>query len=177
MLAGFRKGDVLTAAKTAISDGKIFVRTRKRNRLVGLPIHPTLANVLANAPKHQATTIAANSYGEPWTESGFNSTFCKFIRKMEVAGKVEPGLTMHGLRHTLGTRLKEAGAEDGDIADILGQKTTAMARHYSDQADTSEKSRGLIEAADIFGAGRKRPDKRATNSAAAARNAFKPTPK
>jgi site-specific recombinase XerD len=38
---------------------------------------------------------------------------------------------MHGLRHTLGTRLREAGADDRTIADILEQKSVSVAGHYS----------------------------------------------
>jgi site-specific recombinase XerD len=41
---------------------------------------------------------------------------------------------MHGLRHTLGTRLREAGADDRTIADILGQKSVSMGRFYSENA-------------------------------------------
>lgn len=61
MLAGFRRADVVTVAKTAIRDGVIEVRTQKRGRFVRVPIHPELARALAGAPEHRATTIAANS--------------------------------------------------------------------------------------------------------------------
>lgn len=56
---------------------------------------------------------------------------------------------MHGLRHTLGTRLREAGADLDDIRRILGQKTLVMAQHYSETADTSEKSRAVVARLDI----------------------------
>jgi site-specific recombinase XerD len=42
------------------------------------------------------------------------------------------------LRHTLATRLREAGADNRTIADILGQKSTSMAQHYSEGATLPE---------------------------------------
>jgi integrase len=58
---------------------------------------------------------------------------------------IEPGLTPHGLRHTLGTLLREAGADDRTIADVLGQKSTAMARHYSENAELPAKAKQLVK--------------------------------
>lgn len=156
MLAGLRKGDVLTVKKTAIRDGLIHIKTSKRGVEAKIPIHPVLRKVLDEAPAHEQETVAANSRGERWTKDGFNTSFGKLIRALEEAGKVEEGLTLHGLRHTLGTRLKEAGASDREIADILAQTSLSMAKHYSRQADTTQASRVLIEAADVFGANKRK---------------------
>ena len=84
------------------------------------------------------------------------STFSKFIGRLEADGKVEPGLTMHGLRHTPGMRLKEEGADDCTIADGLAQSGLLMARHYCRLANTSERDRKLIGSAKIFGERAKR---------------------
>ena len=58
---------------------------------------------------------------------------------------------MHGLRHTLGTRLREAGADLDDIRRILRQKTLVMAQHYSETADTSRKAREVVAKLDLTG--------------------------
>ncbi len=151
MFAGFRKGDVLTVTKTALRNGVISVLTGKRGVAVAVPVHPVLAELLSAAPQHSGVTIAANSRGQPWTESGYNSTFGKFITRLEQEGKVEPGLTMHGLRHTLGTRLREAGTDLDDIRRLLGQKTLSMAQHYSETADRSDDAREAVSRLDILG--------------------------
>lgn len=49
--------------------------------------------------------------------------------KLEREGKIGPGLTLYGLRHTVAVILREIGMEKRAIADALRQKTIEMARH------------------------------------------------
>lgn len=63
---------------------------------------------------------------------------------LENAGKVEPGLTLKGLRHTVATILAESGFDERTIADMLGQETIEMARHYSRRANKSRKLAGVV---------------------------------
>jgi integrase len=155
MFAGFRKEDVLTMTRAVVSDGMIAVRTSKRGVQVKIPMHAALVEAMGAhdakiAQKRQNDTqLCLNSYGEKWTESGYNSSFGKLIAQLVTDGKVAKGLTMHGLRHTLGTRLSEAGASAEEIMTILGQKSPAMARHYSEGAETDEKTKGLVLSLDV----------------------------
>jgi integrase len=109
-----------------------------------LPVHRILADALKKRPAVDTLQIAVRSDGKPWTPDGFDTAWHKFKAKLEADGKLEKGLTLHGLRHTLGTLLKEAGASDGEIADVLGQSTTAMARHYSRDAGLSDKMQDVV---------------------------------
>lgn len=151
MFTGLRKGDVLALTKSAIRNGQIWRRTSKTGQEVSIPIHPDLAALLAAAPKHDAITIAATTNGTPWTDSGFNSTFIKAIAKLHQNGLVGDGLTFHGLRHTVGTLLVEAGADIDTVRRWLGQKTLAMAVHYSETADTSKRMQDIMKKLDPLG--------------------------
>ncbi len=151
MCGGFRKGDVLTVTRAAIRDGTISVTTSKRKVPVVVPIHPVLADALATAPQSSALQLAVTSNGRPWTESGFNSSFGKFVKGLQGQGLVGPGLTMHGLRHTLGTRLREVTSDLDLIRRILGQQTLSMAQHYSETADTSRQARKALGKVDFTG--------------------------
>ena len=151
MFTGLRKGDVLALTKGAIRKGRIWRKTGKTGREVSIPLHPDLARLLAEAPSHDAVTIAATTNGTPWTISGFNSTFIKAIAKLEKAERVESGLTFHGLRHTCGTLLVEAGFDIDSVRRWLGQKTLAMAIHYSQTADTSVRMQGMMKKFDPLG--------------------------
>ena len=91
-------------------------------------------------------------YGTSWTISGFNSTFIKAVAKLENAERVGPGLTFHGLRRTCGTLLIEAGFDIDSVRRWLGQKSLAMAIHYSQTADTSDRMHGMMKNFDPLGA-------------------------
>jgi integrase len=151
MCAGLRKADFLTVTRSALTERTISVRTSKRGVPISIPIHPILEAAIAERPASDAVTIAVNSRGEPWTESGFNASWSKFKAALEQGGLVEPGLTPHGLRHTLGTRLREAGADDRTIADVLGQRSTAMARHYSENAALPDHVNDLVSNLNLTG--------------------------
>nr|WP_279088081.1 tyrosine-type recombinase/integrase [Bartonella apis] len=71
--------------------------------------------------------------------SGFSSTWQKIKMRLLAEHKVSEGLTLKGLRHTVATILAEMGYDDRTIADMLGQKTLAMAQHYSNRANRSKK--------------------------------------
>lgn len=151
MFTGLRKGDVLALTKGAIRDGRIWRRTNKTGQELSLPVHPDLGRLLAEAPAHNAITLAATSNGTPWTESGFNSSFIRSIAALKRAEKVGDGLTFHGLRHTVGTLLVEAGYDIDTVRRWLGQKTLAMAIHYSENADTSHRMREVVAKLDPLG--------------------------
>jgi integrase len=151
MFTGLRKGDVLALKKSALRAGKIWRRTNKTGQELSLPIHPDLALVLSESPQHKAVTIAATTRTMPWTESGFNSSFIKAMAGLKRDGKIGDGLTFHGLRHTVGTLLIEAGFDIDTVRRWLGQKTLAMAIHYSETADTSQRMREVIEKLDPLG--------------------------
>ncbi len=151
MFTGLRKGDVLSLYKSAIRAGQIWRKTEKTYQEVSIPVHPDLARLLQEAPTHDAVTMTATTHGTSWTVSGFNSTFIKAIAKLEREGKVGAGLTFHGLRHTVGTLLVEAGINLDTVRRWLGQKTLAMAIHYSETADTSKQMRGAMKKFDPLG--------------------------
>jgi integrase len=100
------------------------------------------------APKHDAITLCATSYGRPWTVSGFRASWRPVRQKLEAASAVRPGLTLKGLRHTVATIWSEMGYDERTIADMLGQKTIEMARHYSRRADKTRKLAAVVQCFD-----------------------------
>ena len=48
------------------------------------------------------------------------------------------------MRRTVATILAEIGYDERTIADVLGQKTIEMARHYSRSADKSKKVEAAV---------------------------------
>lgn len=149
---GLRGGDALTLPWSAYDGSAIRFRQHKTGDEVWVPAHRRLRTMLDAAqderkalperparpgkrPKPIPLTVVANQRGVPFTKSGFTCNFIRLIRELETAGKVGQGLTFHGLRHTVATRLAEAGADDRIIMAILGHRSPRMAQHYSRRAD------------------------------------------
>lgn len=145
---GLDPSDAIRLNRTAVDGSTIYGLRGKTRVEVAVPIGARLRAALDDAPQHNAVTILANSYGRPWTYDGLSSAFHRLKRKLATEGTVAPGLTMKGLRHTVATTLREAGVDDRRIADLLGQKTTSMAGHYSRSADLAAKNRNTIETLD-----------------------------
>ena len=148
MFTGLGPKDALSLPRTYYRDGEIATKRSKNNQPIYWPCPAPLATVLDAAPRHDAITLCANSYGRPWTISGFRASWRKVRIKLEVGGRVGPALTLYGLRHTVAVILREIGHDERTIADALGQKTIEMARHYAKGADLKPKMRGVVRSFD-----------------------------
>ncbi|MGO4831643.1 tyrosine-type recombinase/integrase, partial [Rhizobiaceae sp. 2RAB30] len=144
MYCGLDPQDALRLPPTSVSDGMIDARRGKTGEPVWLPLPQPVRDELAAAPQHDAITLCANSFGKPWTVSGFRASWRPVRVSLEKAGAVQPGLTLKGLRHTVATILSEMGFDDRTIADMLSQKTEAMARHYSRRANKTRKLTAVV---------------------------------
>jgi len=144
MYCGLDPQDAVHLPRTAIADGRINTARGKTAVPVWFPLPAPLIEDLARAPVHDAITLCANSRGRPWTVSGFRASWRPVRQRLEVSGQVQPGLTLKGLRHTVATILREMGKDYGTIAGMLGQKTEAMAKHYSRRADMSKQNAATV---------------------------------
>lgn len=142
---GLRQGDVLKLKNSDYDGEAIRCVTMKRDEPVAIPVSQNLATYLDNLKAIDSPTICNNSRGKTWTTDGFKTSLFKFIRNLEKDGLVAKGLTFHGLRHTLATQLSEYGFDNKTIADMLGQKSEAMAAHYSRFANLLKKLKPVID--------------------------------
>lgn len=146
MLAtGLDPSDAITLPKTAIEDNVVWDWRNKTEHEQAIPIGPLLQAILNRMESHTAPTLLANSRGQSWTYSGLASSWHKFRRKLVEEGHDVGHLTLKALRHTLATSLREEGQDERAIADILGQKTPAMARHYSRNAALAKKNKKTLK--------------------------------
>jgi integrase len=155
MFTGLGPRDALTLPKAFYEGGEIATKRSKTGEPVFWESPAPLTAVLMEAPKHDAITLCANSDGKPWTLSGFRASWRPVRVKLEHEGKIGPGLTLYGLRHTVAVILREIGMDERTIADALGQKTIEMARHYAKGADLKPKMRGVVKQFDAELAARK----------------------
>ena len=147
MFCGLDPQDALRLPKTAIVDGRIDVRRGKTGVAVWMPLPQPVKAELEREEnvKTDSVTVCLNSQGKPWTVSGFRASWRPIRMRLEGDGAVEKGLTLKGLRHTVATILAEMGMDERTIADVLGQKTIEMARHYSRRANKERKMENVVK--------------------------------
>jgi len=144
MYCGLDPQDALRLPRSAVRDGLIDSKRGKTDEPIWIPLPGPVRAAMSNAPKHTAITVAATSRGRVWTVSGFRASWRPLKQRLQEEGKVGKGLTLKGLRHTVATVLAEMGYDDRTIADVLGQRTLAMAQHYSKRADRSRKLTDVV---------------------------------
>ena len=140
MNTGLDPSDALRLRQDQVDGGTIWGVRGKTGEDVAIPVSPTLQAALDRMPDHNAETVLSNSRGEAWTYNGFSTVWHRFKSALENEGRIEKGLTHKCLRHTVATTLREAGLDERRVADLLGQKTPSMARHYSRSANLAEKN-------------------------------------
>lgn len=141
---GLREADMIRLPPTIVRGRQLALETAKRKVWIDLPVLPELATAVA-ASTGDAITICVNSRGRPWSQDGFRASFFKMLRELEKEGLIDPGLTFHGLRHTVASLLAERGVSTDDIAAVLGQKSSKVAAHYADRADRSRRASAAIK--------------------------------
>jgi integrase len=168
MFAGLREADACSLPNSAYDGERIRVVAAKNQEELVIRVHYQLRETLLEAANERAAkarrrsrrrsnvrdpdTLVVTSRGRTWTPSGFRASFFKLIRALEAERRVDPGLTFHGLRHTLGKLVMEAGGSKEDIGLILGDRSLAMATFYSREFEKITRTDAMVrrlEAVDI----------------------------
>src|SRR5262249_8261453 len=74
LYTGQRRSDVVRMGPQHIRNGVLGVRQQKTGIDLGIPIHPTLATVIAETPTHHLTFLT-NQFGRPFTAGYFGQWF------------------------------------------------------------------------------------------------------
>lgn len=141
---GLRQGDVLKLPWSAYQNGEIDTKQGKTGDPVWVPVHSVLRSIL-DATKKRGTVIVLNDRGKPYTSDGFRSVFYRTVSDLERNRLIGGGLTFHGLRHTVATKLADAGADDKTIMAVTGHKSVAMVEKYTKRADQKRRAKAGIE--------------------------------
>ena len=133
--AGLREGNVIRFPKSGYNGKAIEAKQEKTDDPIWVPAHRDLRAILDVWDPKDSLLIVVGEKGRPYkTESGFRSMFFGLIRRLKKEGKVAHGLTFHGLRHTVGKKLAEAGCTKEQIKAVLGHKSDAAANIYIEEA-------------------------------------------
>jgi integrase len=141
LYTGQRRGDVIGFGRQHIRDGFIHIRQQKTGTELAIPIHATLAAVIAETPADHLTLLTTQS-GKPFSAAGFGNWFRDRCN--------EAGLnhcSAHGLRKAAARRLAEAGCTMHEIAAITGHASLSEVQRYTRGADQKRLALSAMEKA------------------------------
>ena len=155
---GMRYGDVATLRRDEVhlADGVIRYQPNKLKHLtrpvwVTVPIEPlvlapALAEALAAPVRDELDESLLREHAYYYGLSGHSKMPVQFADILQAAGVESVNHTFHSWRHTLNTRMGEAGIDIETRKRISGHLTDEMSRHY-DHSEHLPEMRSAIEAA------------------------------
>ena len=129
LYTGQRRSDVVRMGPQHIRDGVLGVRQQKTGIELAIPVHSTLAAVIAETPTYHLTFLT-NQFGRPFTAGYFGQWFRE---QCDMAGLRH--CSAHGLRKAAARRLAEAGCSTHEIAAITGHASLKEVARYTEAAD------------------------------------------
>jgi integrase len=130
LYTGQRRSDVARMGRQHIDQhGAIHVRQMKTGAELAIPIHDTLAAIIAETPTDHLTFLTTQ-FGKPFTAAGFGNWFRE---QCNAAGL--PHCSAHGLRKAAARLLAEAGCTAHEIASITGHASLREIARYTKAAD------------------------------------------
>ena len=129
LYTGQRRSDVVRMGPQHIRNGVLGVRQQKTGFELAIPVHSTLAAVIAETTTYHLTFLT-NQFGRPFTAGYFGQWFRE---QCDMAGL--PHCSAHGLRKAAARRLAEAGCTAHEIAAITGHASLKEVARYTEAAD------------------------------------------
>jgi integrase len=110
----------------------------KNKKSVFLPVMQELQDFMADLKVIRSDgLIAVRDDGTPWqSEVEMQTRVSHWLRDRERDGLVGAGTTLHGLRVSYAAWWKRSGANNSEVADLLGDKSERMGAHYTRHVDS-----------------------------------------
>lgn len=136
---GQRLGDIVAMTVASYDGSSIRLTQQKTGRRLVIPAHEALRAYLSALPQDGRRTFVVGQGGKTLSKSQFGTLF-----SASVAAAGLKGMTFHGLRHSTGKRLAEAGCSTHEIQAILGHTTLANTEIYTSAASQERLAREAI---------------------------------
>ena len=141
LYTGQRRGDVVRLGRQHIREGFMHLRQQKTGIELAIPIHATLAAIIAETPAEHLTLLTTQT-GKPFSAAGFGNWFRD---RCNEAGLLH--CSAHGLRKAAARRLAEAGCTMHEIAAITGHASLSEVQRYTKAADQKRLALSAMEKA------------------------------
>jgi integrase len=134
-----RRSDIVGIGRQHLRDGVLVVRQQKTGRVLEIPVHPRLAEILAVTPNEHLTFLTTSS-GKPFSPAGFGNQFRKWCSEAGLPKRC----SVHGLRKAACRRLAEAGCSEHQIAAISGHLSLSEVQRYTRAASQAKMARAAM---------------------------------
>jgi integrase len=146
-ISGCAGGDIVNRLWTEYDGEQFSAMDREKTGVTGYPAIPEALRYFLDEGGKPCAHVASNGHGEAWASANALQTASSdFLRKLAKEGAVGEGLTLHGLRHTLGKLAAEREASEYTIQALLQHKDPRMARHYSKEASRKRLAKAGMDA-------------------------------
>lgn len=132
LYTGAARVDAVALGWQNVKGERLEYRRSKTGSAVSMPIHPDLAEVLADCPRDVLTFLQTNR-GTSRSPNGLGNQMREWC---DEAGL--PLCSAHGLRKACARRLAEAGATAHEIGAVTGHKTLAEVQRYTAEAQRGD---------------------------------------
>jgi len=146
---GQRRADLVGMTRAHLADGMIQVTQAKTGAPLWIPMHRELRRAIEAMPSRDMLLLV-NENGTAFDKVYFGAWFAEAIDDAGLGGDC----VLHGLRHSAGSDLAEAGCSETEIMSILGHKTARMVTRYTKGARQKQLAKAAI--VKLERAGRKR---------------------
>jgi integrase len=124
---GPRRGDIVALMRSHYTGSAITVAGSKNQNPVTVPVHYRLKTYLDALPP--SLYLITDAAGRPIRPERLSKDMRRYLDSIGLTD-----LHLHGLRHTAGKALAEAGCSPHEIAAVLGHKTLQMVERYTKKA-------------------------------------------
>lgn len=139
-------GSTLWEARWAEYQNGGFAVDRGKTGAEGFSLVPRPLRLFLDEGERPSEFIVTTEGGEQFANvNSLQTQSSEFLRGLAKDGQVGAGLTLHGLRHTIGKAVADSGGSLHAIQAALQHKSSRMALHYSNEAD---RKRALLASAD-----------------------------
>jgi integrase len=139
LFTGQRASDVKSMSWADLDGAAIQVVQGKTGEKLWVPLHESLAEVLAAWPKVHVMMLTTG-YGKPFTAKGFSNFMADRIGKAELPDRC----VTHGLRKAAARRLAEAGCSAKEIGAVTGHTTLKEIERYTKAAEQKKLASAAI---------------------------------
>lgn len=160
-LARLSRADIVRLPWTSFNGRELDTARHKTGVSLWKPCPQMVLQVLETTPKiyrlgrrtrattglreRESVTVVANQHGLPYTDAGLSASFRRLVAALLREGAVQPGLTLHGLGHTVGKWLAESGATTKQIQAFLGHDSPAASEFYLRHASQKSLARDAVD--------------------------------